>query len=296
MTAVLVDGIEVAQFEVRSTVPQDYEVAVPALKPGTKVDVVYSNDSIALAGGDRSLYILQLNHKATAVVPKPDNSSIDKGLGAAAFDGVNVVAGDSGLYWNAALRIVWPEPNLTSSLTVRASAQAAGGLGATMVVRVNGTVLGTSTVSSTAPTDFTYPAPAFSVGSQVDVAFLNAGTVNGVARTLNVHYLRSNTTVLRPTDTGVKFDAGSDRAAYDWVNMSSGLVALTADGALRSTWPAANMTDTLTVRASGTLARQRRPHHADLRRWHLAGHLRDPLFFTDLFQAARPATAGRAAH
>ncbi|MFG6432149.1 DUF1800 family protein [Roseateles sp. LYH14W] len=254
LTSVVVDGIQVAQFEVRSTVPQDYAVTVPALKPGTKVDVVYSNDSVALAGGDRSLYVVQLNHKTTAVVPKPDNSSIDKGLDAAAFDGVNVVAGDSGLYWNAALRVVWPEPNLTSSLTVRASAQAAGGSGATMVVRVNGTVLGTSTVSATAPTDFTYPAPAFSAGSTVDVAFLNAGTADGVARALNVHYLRSGTTVLRPTDTGVKFDAGSDLAAYDWVNMSSGVVALTANGALRGTWPAANMTDTLTVRASGTLA------------------------------------------
>ncbi|MFG6433923.1 carbohydrate-binding domain-containing protein, partial [Roseateles sp. LYH14W] len=231
LTSVVVDGIQVAQFEVKSTVPQDYAVAVPALKPGAKVDVVYSNDSVALAGGDRSLQVVQLNHKATAVVPKPDNSSIDKGLDAAAFDGVNVVAGDSGLYWNAALRVVWPEPNLTSSLTVRASAQAAGGSGATMVVRVNGTVLGTSTVSATAPTDFTYPAPAFSAGSAVDVAFLNAGTADGVARALNVHYLRSGTTVLRPTDTGVKFDAGADLAAYDWVNMSGGLVELTATGA-----------------------------------------------------------------
>ncbi|MBP6903536.1 MAG: hypothetical protein KBC73_25850, partial [Burkholderiaceae bacterium] len=202
LMTVLVDGVEVGSTEVRATTPQDYSFVTSALKPGAKVDVVYSNDSVALAGGDRSLYVLQLNHGSTAVVPKADNSSIDKGLGTAAFDGQNVVAGDSGLYWNAALRLVWPEPNLTSSLTVRASAQAAGGSGATMIVRVNGTVLGTSTVSSTTPADFSYPAPALGAGSQVDVAFINAGTADGVTRSLNVHYLKSGTTVLRPTDSG----------------------------------------------------------------------------------------------
>ena len=39
----------------------------------------------------------------------------------AAFDGLSLLPGQSGLYSNGALRLTWPEPNLTGTVTVRAS-------------------------------------------------------------------------------------------------------------------------------------------------------------------------------
>ena len=60
--------------------------------------------------------------------------------------------------------------------------------------------------------------------------------------------------MLLPNAPGVVFDAGNGLAAFDGAGVQPGLVALPGNGALRGKWPAANMTDTLTLRASGTLA------------------------------------------
>ncbi|MDT7835858.1 DUF1800 family protein [Aquabacterium sp. OR-4] len=254
MMTVRVDGVAVGSAEVRATVPTDYSFEVADLRAGSKVEVVYTNNLIATAGGDRNLYLVQLSSGGAVIVPTSTNSSIDKGTGAAAFDGIDVVPGQTGIFWDAALRITWPEPNLGSRITVRASGVPADGVHPQMVVRVDGLVIGTAEVNRASPADYSFAAPAFTAGSKVDVAFSNAGTAAGVVRALNVHYLMAGTTVLLPTASGVRFDAGAGLAAYDNASQSAGQVALTTHGALRGIWPAPNMTDALTLRASGTLA------------------------------------------
>ncbi|MDC6171441.1 carbohydrate-binding domain-containing protein, partial [Paucibacter sp. XJ19-41] len=240
--------------EVRATQPTDYALAAPTLKPGSKVDVVYANAG-AVNGVTRSLYVQQLSTADTAVLPTAAIVSFDRGYGNDAFDGQNVLAGTTNLHGNGALRLAWPSPNLTDRLTVRASATSAGGSGALMVARVDGIVVGSALVSSTAPVDHVFAAPPLAIGSRVDVAFANAATVNGQTRSLRVHYLMSGTTVLQPSAGSMSFDAGSGLAAFDGANVQqTAQNLLTDNGALRGKWPAANMSDTLTLRASARLA------------------------------------------
>jgi len=250
---VQVDGVEVGSVEVRTTEPADYPFTVPALKPGSKVDVVYTNDG-AVNGVDRNLYVDYLIAGDTVVLPTATGAVIDRGVGPAAFDGLDVVAGQTGLYWNAALRLTWPAPNLTDRVTVRASATLAGNIGPVMALRVDGVTVGSTEVRASDPTDHVFAVPPLAAGSKVDVVYTNHEVINGVARQLNVAYLLAGTTVLLPNATGVVVDQGSGLAAFDGLNTLPGQGALTSNGALRAKWPAPNMTDRLTVRASATLA------------------------------------------
>ncbi|MFG6443530.1 DUF1800 family protein [Pelomonas margarita] len=250
---VRVDGVVTDSVEVRATQPTDYRLAIPALKPGSLVDVVYANDG-SVNGVDRNLHVQQISTADTAVLPTAAIVTYDKGPGAAAFDGQNVIAGITTVHSDGALRLAWPAPNLTDRLTVRASATPAGGVGAQMIVRVDGVVVGTTEVTATEPTDHVFATPPLAVDSRVDVAFANAATVDGTARSLRVHYLKAGNTVLQPSAGGMSFDAGTGLSAYDGVNAQPTTQSLlTANGALRGRWPAANMTDSLTLRASARL-------------------------------------------
>lgn len=254
MVSVRVDGVVTDSVEVRAAQPTDYRLAVPKLKPGSRLDLIYSNDG-PVNGVDRNLYVDQISTADTAVLPAPSIVSFDAGSGNAAFDGLNAVAGGTGLYINGALRLTWPAPNLSDRLTVRASATSAGGEGAQMIVRVDGIVVGTAEVTSTEPADFVFTTPTLAVGARVDVAFANAGTVSGQARSLRVHYLMAGTSVLQPSAGKMQFDAGSGLSAFDGISaQATSQPLLTANGALRGWWPTANMTDTLTLRASARLA------------------------------------------
>ncbi len=165
-----------------------------------------------------------------------------------------MVPGQAGIYWNGALRLTWPEPNLTGTVTVRASGMLAGDIGPMMTLRVDGVVVGSTEVRSTEPADHVFAIPPLAAGSKVDVAFTNHAVVDGQARNLNVHYLRTGNTVLLPTASGVTIDLGNGLAAFDGIGMQPGRASINVNGALRGKWPAANMTDTITVRASATLA------------------------------------------
>ncbi len=123
-----------------------------------------------------------------------------------------------------------------------------------MTLRVDGVVAGSTEVRSTEPADHVFVVPPLAAGSKVDVAFTNHAVVDGQARNLNVHYLRTSNTVLLPTASGVTIDPGNGLAAFDGIGMQPGRTSINLNGALRGKWPAANMTDTITVRASATLA------------------------------------------
>ena len=95
MVSLRVDGVVTDSVEVRATQPTDYALAAPTLKPGSLVDLVYSNDA-AVNGVDRNLYVQQISTADTAVLPTAAIVSLDKGSDNAAFDGQNVVAGKIG--------------------------------------------------------------------------------------------------------------------------------------------------------------------------------------------------------
>ncbi|MDO9286073.1 MAG: carbohydrate-binding domain-containing protein, partial [Aquabacterium sp.] len=63
-----VDGVVVGSTEVRATEPSDYTFAVPPLVPGSKVDVVYTNNAV-IDGVDRNLFVSHLIAGTTYALP-----------------------------------------------------------------------------------------------------------------------------------------------------------------------------------------------------------------------------------
>jgi uncharacterized protein (DUF1800 family) len=201
------------------------------MTPGRKLDIAYVNDA-TVDGVDRNLFIAYATTANTVWLPSNAGNAYDRGNGVAAFDGVDVLAPSGNMFWAGALRASWPEPNITSTVTVRASTVPAGGVGALMTLWVDGVAISAAQVNSTTLADYLMPTTALKPGSQVAVTFANPGTVDGVARQLNVAYLIAGSTFLTPTSSGTTYSAGN----------------------LFGTWPATNLTDSITLRAYAQLA------------------------------------------
>ena len=109
MLQVRVNGALAAGLEVRSTTYTDYPLRLPvAVKAGDRVDVVFMNDGTTV--GDRNLYVDSMILNGVTLRPTDPGVTLDRGSGAAAFDGVDVIPGRIGILWNGALRFVVPAP------------------------------------------------------------------------------------------------------------------------------------------------------------------------------------------
>lgn len=110
----------VGTVEVKNTADwADFPFSLPALRGGDKVDVVFTND-IAANGVDRNLHIASLSDGTTVLLPFTTGIVIDRGAGAAAFDGLDLLPGSSTLASNGALRLTWPGgPNAAASTLPR---------------------------------------------------------------------------------------------------------------------------------------------------------------------------------
>ncbi len=107
-------------------------------------------------------------------------------------------------------------------LTVRARGTLAGGVGPTMVVRLDGQVIGTVEVRSTEPADYSFEAPGLKAGSKIDVVFTNDAVINGQDRNLYVSYLSDGVSTLLPTAPGSTLDRGGDAKAFDGIDVIAG--------------------------------------------------------------------------
>lgn len=151
---VRVDGVQVGSVEVKASAYANYRFALNSA-PGQRVDVVFANDGAA-GSEDRNLYVEAVSFTGRTLRPTDSGALVDIGSGAAAFDGVDVIPGQSAILWNAALR-----------LPVSASAAAAGS--AQLAAAANG---GTSTGA--------IPAGAIdirSTGARCDGSFDNAAAI-----------------------------------------------------------------------------------------------------------------------
>lgn len=104
---VRVGGQVVGSFRVDATEFADYSVSAAGLAPGVWVDIVYTNDTQA-GSGDRNLFVAYVTDGQSIVLPNAAGAVIDRGSGAAAFDGLDRLPGQGEIYWNAALRLPWP--------------------------------------------------------------------------------------------------------------------------------------------------------------------------------------------
>ena len=112
--AVRVNGTQVATVEVRSATYADHSIQLASpLVPGAKVDVVFTNDAGG-SGQDRNLYVAYLKAGNVTLLPTAPGITYDRGGGAKAFDGLDVIAGQSGMYWSGALRLSWPSSTIVA--------------------------------------------------------------------------------------------------------------------------------------------------------------------------------------
>ncbi|MBK1712483.1 hypothetical protein CKO43_06775 [Rubrivivax gelatinosus] len=103
MLKIIAGGQTIATTEVRSTAYQDYVYTVPTVSAGTRVDIAYTNDGSS-GKVDRNAFVesITVDGKTLAATA----AQYDVGSGNAAFDGVDVRPGQSGMFWNGALRFV----------------------------------------------------------------------------------------------------------------------------------------------------------------------------------------------
>jgi len=229
---VRVNGTLAAGLEVRSATFTDYALRLPvAVKGGDRVDVVFINDGSVV--GDRNLYVESVTVDGATLRPTDPGVTVDIGSGAAAFDGINVIAGRTSILWNAALRFIVPTNN-APKLTVRAHASLAANVGPMMQVLVGGAAVGMVEVRSATPTDhvFTLPAPVIP-GARVDLVFTNDGANGTEDRNLYVDSLSVNGATLLPTSPGVTVDIGTGAAAFDGINVLPGRTDILWNAALR---------------------------------------------------------------
>jgi uncharacterized protein (DUF1800 family) len=105
---VRLNGATLATIEVRASEPQDYAIPISALRAGDKLDIAFTNDAL-IDGQDRNLYVVYVTDGTAYMTPTQPGVVLDAGSGAEAFDGLNLSAGTEALYFNAALRLTWPE-------------------------------------------------------------------------------------------------------------------------------------------------------------------------------------------
>lgn len=111
---VRVDGMVIGMVEVSNTDWADYTFSAPTLQAGSSVDVVYSNDIYISSTEDRNLHVAYVSDGETVVLSNTPAATIDYGKGSAAFDGLNVIAGQVGIWGDGALRLTWPAPTVVS--------------------------------------------------------------------------------------------------------------------------------------------------------------------------------------
>ncbi|WP_448202579.1 carbohydrate-binding domain-containing protein [Azospirillum sp. sgz302134] len=117
----LVDGHKVGEG-VASTTAKDYSFTTSlSADQAHKVQVQYDNDAV-INGQDRSLTVNKVTINGHAVAATASNVTYDKG----ALDGKDVVAGQSGLWWNGTL-VVNADKGWFPAATATATAQAADG-------------------------------------------------------------------------------------------------------------------------------------------------------------------------
>lgn len=101
---VRIDGNVVGTFNVNSSVFASYALSVNvAVATNHAIDIVFTNDAYA-PPDDRNLIVQSLRVNATIFLPGAAGVTYDRGEGNAAFDGVDILAGQEVMWWNGALR------------------------------------------------------------------------------------------------------------------------------------------------------------------------------------------------
>jgi uncharacterized protein (TIGR03790 family) len=227
----------------------EYGFIVDSIPAMAKIDVVFTNDAV-INGQDRNLYVESITTADQSFTMLAAEAQYDKGSGDAAFDGVDVVPGQTSMPVNGALRFSVP-PTPGVDIVVRATGSMAGNVWPVMVARVNGIVVGSKAVKSNSFQNYIFKVTSVPAGSKIDISFVNSGLVDGRFRILYIQSVKVHDQLMLPGSA--RYDRGSGNAAFDGINVVPGQMSMPENGALRFIWSSAPA-KILTVRAKASLA------------------------------------------
>ena len=218
---VRVAGQVVGRGQLDATTAVDLLYNVATLAKDTLIDVVFKNNADS-ATEDRNMVVQSVRVNGSAVVnATAAGVMLDQGSDGAAFDGIDTLpsANTGGwMPWNSAMRFLAPATAAADSVVVRVVSTLAAGVGANVELRLNGTLMGSRQVNTTAVQDLVFNTPAVQVGDRLDVVFTNDAVIGTEDRNLRVLAVVARGQTLSPVDTGVLIDRGSGPQAFDGVN------------------------------------------------------------------------------
>ncbi|WP_140627733.1 immunoglobulin-like domain-containing protein [Methylibium rhizosphaerae] len=251
------NGEMVGEVQVDNTTYANHTFQVPGqVGRDAQLDVVFTNDQVS-GGQDRNLWVSSVTVGQHVMRPSDAGVVIDRGSGAQAFDGVNTIAGQTGMLWNGALRFDVPASAFGVASVSAGIASASGGNFENLVV--NGTpaattvteVVDTTTVSLTA-------SPSVAEGGQITYtasltsAAQTAVTVtltNGAVITIPAGASSGSVSVSAPAED-VYADAGTVSAGI--ASAAGGNFEQLAVNPATATTAVTDTTDTTTVSLAAT--------------------------------------------
>jgi Endoglucanase len=228
------DGVDLGQATVSSTSTGRYTfTAKVAPDQAHKVQIVYTNDDF-VNGQDRNLIVKSLEINGKTVNSASSLVTYDKG----AVDGIDVVPGQEGMWWNGALNFALTKdyfpvqtptaPAGNTQIVVNLQGTAAAGTNAHFNLLVDGKKVGEG-VAGTSAKDFAFSTNVTAdQAHKVQVQFDNDASINGQDRNLIVNKITINGHAVNATDSNVTYDKG----ALDGKDVVKGQSGMWWDGTL----------------------------------------------------------------
>jgi uncharacterized protein (DUF1800 family) len=109
-----VDGVVVGMVEVTNAGWADFTFSAPQLQAGSSVDVVVNNYQ-NISGKNRLLHVLYVSDGRTTMLSNTPAVVTDRGKDGQAFDGLDLIPGQTTIWGNGALRMTWPANNAVAA-------------------------------------------------------------------------------------------------------------------------------------------------------------------------------------
>ncbi|KAA0582389.1 hypothetical protein FZ983_07890 [Azospirillum sp. B21] len=215
----LVDGKVIGDATVASASQSRYVFTanVPADKAHA-LQLIYDNDD-TVNGVDRNLFVKSFEVNGKTILAIDPSVKYDTGK----IDGLNVIAGQSEMYWPGALNVALPATlfstapvdtgpdtaTMTTTIKVKAYGISAGGQAPHFKLLVDGEVVGDAWVNATSATDYTFTAKVDpNEAHKIQVWYDNDATVNGVDRNLYVKSINIDGKTIAATSEMASYDKG----------------------------------------------------------------------------------------
>ncbi|WP_391345968.1 carbohydrate-binding domain-containing protein [Azospirillum sp. A23] len=216
----LLDGASIGEATVSSATQSRYvfTATVPADKAHA-LQLVYDNDD-TVNGEDRNLFVKSFEVNGKTILSIDPSVKYDTGK----IDGLNVISGQTEMYWPGALNVPLPATlfpsaatvpdaetaaTMTTTIKVKAYGVSAAGQAPHFKLLVDDQVVGDAWVNATSATDYTFTAKVDpNEAHKIQIWYDNDATVNGVDRNLFVKSINIDGQTIASTSDMASYDKG----------------------------------------------------------------------------------------